>query len=208
MRKFLQNVLMVLVAATLLTGCGRTKLLEAQADEGLGLGKDEFIALYNRLIVKELAGNAEKIGELSAPSVSEYDDYYDAHFVLHPYRMTCTHFELKNEWGLTVIEYEDAMTIAEIHMNGPAKVGMPYIRALLNCLALSEEDRGQVEQSIESLYAGTDKGFIAEDRGGFHLYFSIDGKVPKAVERKIVFTLSAAYGGDSGRDIDQSSRGN
>ena len=49
MKRFLKNALVLLVAATLLTGCGRTKLMEAQADEGLGRGKDEFIALYNKL---------------------------------------------------------------------------------------------------------------------------------------------------------------
>ena len=177
--------------------------MEAQSDKGLGLGKDEFIALYNKLIVKELAGNAEKVGELSEPSISEYDDYYDAHFVLHPYRMICTHFKLKNGWGFTAIEYEDAATITEVHMNGPAKVGMPYVRALLNCLAFNKEDREQVEQRIESLYAGTEKDFISEDRGGFHLYFSIDGTVPKTVERKIVFILTAAHEGDNGRNIDK-----
>ena len=201
MRKFLQNVLMVLVAATLLTGCGRTKLLEAQADEGLGLGKDEFIALYNRLIVKELAGNAEKIGDLSSPTITEHSSYIDIYGISHPYREVFTQFKLENELLITIVEREDAKTITNFHLYGPATVGMPYIRAFLNCLKLSQEDREQVEQSIQSL---TDKGGnYSEDRGGFHFYFNIDGKLKGSSKRKFSFDLSIAREATNGRDIDQ-----
>lgn len=201
MKRFLKNALVLLVAATLLTGCGRTKLMEAQADEGLGLGKDEFIALYNKLIVKELAGNAEKIGDLSSPTITEYPSYIDIYGISHPYREVFTQFRLENELLITVRERENAKTITKFHLYGPATVGMPYIHAFLNCLKLSQEDREQVEQSIQSL--ADDGGSYSEDRGGFHFYFSIDGKLKGNNKRILDFDFSIADAATSGRDIDQ-----
>ncbi|MBC2871196.1 hypothetical protein H7271_06205 [Bittarella massiliensis] len=201
MKRFLKNALVLLVAATLLTGCGRTKLMEAQADEGLGLGKDEFIALYNKLIVKELAGNAEKIGEQTSPTITEHSSYIDIYGISHPYREVTSRFKLENELLISIEERENAKTITNFHLYGPATVGMPYIRAFLNCLKLSKEDREQVEQSIQSL---VDKGgSYTEIRGGFYFYLSISGKLKGNSPRTLDFDLSIAPEEYSGRDIDQ-----
>ena len=201
MKRFLKNALVLLVAATLLTGCGRTKLMEAQADEGLGLGKDEFIALYNKLIVKELAGNAEKIGEQTSPTITEHSSYIDIYGISHPYWEVTSRFKLENELLISIEERENAKTITKFHLYGTATVGMPYIRAFLNCLKLSQEDREQVEQSIQSLV--DDGGSYSEDRGGFHFYFSIDGKLKGNNKRTLNFDFSIADAATSGRDIDQ-----